>query len=470
MCLMILKRIAEIRIPELKVGGKIIQRNISINWEAGQQWCVTGASGSGKSLLLKVIAGLVFMPNSSIEFPNLKSIKEKSTNNFMISDKIAFVPQEVKIPSGFMPDLYYQRRYHATEQDDIPTVRQIMQKTKFDNGMSIEEASSLMSLSKMLDQPFVQLSNGQTRRLMISLALIKNPLILILDNPYTGLDHGARNSLNNHINILISKGVSVIIAAHEHELQSMTFVTNVLTLEENQVSSANQQMPQYYNMVSEDDLTCLIEMLNVRISYGEKQILKIDEWIVERNQKWVIRGANGSGKSTLLSLIVADHPQAYSNNIKIFGKKRGTGESVWDVKKRIGYFSSELLRYFSSQDVARDVIASGWSDLISQNVSHLSQDQMLQVEELSKWLGIEFLLEIRFGDLSFSQQKMILIARAMVRNPELLILDEPLQGMDINWRERFKNKIHEFAKNRTVLFVTHDDEEIPLGEWHFLEL
>ncbi len=464
--------IAEILIPQLKTGDKVLQENIKFEWKEGEQWCVSGSSGSGKTTLLKVIAGIRGMPAADISFPRLEKIKRESVGDFMVSQKIAFVPQEVKIPSGFLPDLYYQRRYHATEQDNIPTVKEILFKQSNSNEVMVSTVSELMSLADYLHQPFVQLSNGQTRRLMIAIALLKEPNILILDNPYSGLDQKARLSLNNHIGSLINKGVHIMVAAHEHEIQHMTFITNTLRLKSENLKDDGLNLPKFYSQSTneKDSVNSPIRMNNIVVKYHDKIVLNVPLWNVEAKDKWVIRGANGSGKSTLLSLIVADHPQAYSNDIMFFGNKRGNGESIWQIKKRIGYFSSELLRYFSTQTISKYVIASGWNDITWQHSYNYSEEQLELLDSFSKWLGISHLLDIKFGSLSFSQKKMVLIARAMIRSPQILILDEPLQGMDSYWKEQFKTKIAEFAKFRTVLYVTHDEDEIPNGEWKLLTM
>ncbi len=451
----------------LKKGNTVLQPPLSLTWKKGQQWCVTGPTGSGKTLFLRIIAGLSFAPGSKISYQILEEFRKKE--KFMISDYIGFVPQKVKIPAGYIQDLYYQRRYQSAEQDDIPTSYEVLLKNSINNKSLIDEVSKLMNLNKLMSQPFVQLSNGQTRRLMIALALLKNPKILILDNPYTGLDHEARESLNRHIKTLIGHGVHIFMAAHEHELNGTGFVTNILKLKPVLEISNNLSFPSFYISMPETATIPVVQMENIRIVYGENTVLNIPHWEVKPYDRWVIQGKNGSGKSILLSLITADHPQAYSNKLFLFGKRRGTGESIWDIKKRIGYFSPELLRYFPKYPPAKSVIASGWSDFAGQ-IPALTNEKKALVNSLSEWLGISSLLNIRFGNLSLGQQKMILIARAMVRNPEVLILDEPLQGMDAQWRNHFKSKIDEFTRYRTALYVTHDEEEIPGGEWQKLKL
>ncbi len=463
-----MKTVARIENLSIIKNNHILQSTISFNWNQGEQWCVTGPTGSGKTTFLKTLAGLIYPKTGDIKFPILEDIRRNTEAKILISDMIAFVPQEIKIPSGFIQDLYYQRRYQAAEQDEIPTTFDVLMSVAKEDKDLVEHAAKQMNLTKHFDQAFVQLSNGQTRRLMIAIALLKKPKLLLLDNPYTGLDKSARMSLNKQLNQLIKNGVHIFIAAHEHELETMKFVTNILQLNALMPNFTRKHEYPFDQSVKQSEEK-IIEMNNIKVAYGKRVVLNVNSWEVKAGEHWVIQGANGSGKSTLLALIIADHPQVYANDIQIFGKKRGSGESIWDIKKRMGYFSPELLRYYSKLPTAEQVIATGWNNIIGQ-IKTINSEQKKKVLELAKWLGIDSLLDIRFGDLSLGQQKMVLIARAMIREPEVLILDEPLQGMDAECRDHFKLKIAQFSINRTVLYVTHDEEEIPIGKWKKLLL
>ena len=447
-----------------------MQPPISFCWEEGQHWCVTGPSGSGKTTLLKTLAGLSFASHGDIEFPGLNELIADRDKSERVNDFIGYVSQEVKVSAGFyIQDLYYQRRYQAAEQDGIPTTREVLHNALTDEFTEYDDIAEIMNLTKLFDQPFVQLSNGQTRRLMIALALIKRPRILFLDNPFTGLDQAARISLNKYLKTLISHGVHIFMAAHEHELPALDFVTNVLRLQSSMVIESKGVLPESYKNIPPAEHEFVIDAEDIKVAYGDRTVLSIPRWRVKPSERWVIQGGNGAGKSTLLYLIMADHPQAYSNKIDFFGRRRGSGETIWEVKRRIGFFSSELLRYFSKLPTAEEVIASGWNDITGQ-IKKINGEQREGVKALADWLGIRALLQIRIGDLSLGQQKMVLIARAMIRNPEILILDEPLQGMDAEWREHFKGRFNEFANSRTILYVTHDIEEIPDGSWKTLKL
>jgi len=459
--------IADIQINQLKRGGQILAENIILHWQDGQHWCITGATGSGKTTLLKTITGQIQQAQAEISFPTLKRLCADTHPKKYVSDLIAFVPQEVSIPTIYIEDLYYQRRFQAAEQADIPLVKDILLQQAAQRTDQMAKAAAWMQLDDLLDQPFVQLSNGQTRRLMIALALVKEPKVLVLDNPYAGLDMLARAELNRLLSELSKTGIHLLMAAHEHEITDAAFITDKLALPGTSIAFEATDLRETSKEVALSGT--ILQMNNVSVRYGTKTVLNGLNWEVNAGDKWIISGRNGSGKSTLLSLIFADHPQAYANQIFWMGKKRGSGESIWDVKRMVGYFSPELLRYYDQPLSVEEVIGSGLNDIIGQ-VRRDTAEELQNIRNMAVWLGIEKLLPIAFKALSAGEQRIVLLARAFIKQPPILILDEPLQGLDLAWRALLRDKIAQFSENRTILYVTHDEEEIPEGVWKRLEL
>ncbi len=212
-------------------------------------------------------------------------------------------------------------------------------------------------------------------------------------------------------------------------------------------------------------------MENVCIQYGNKRILDNITWAVKRGDCWNISGPNGAGKSTLLSLITPDNPQAYANEIYLFDKKRGKGESIWDIKRRIGYVSPELHLFFEQYNTGYEVIASGLFDTIGL-FRQLSEQQAGQVESWIELLQLQKLRQKPLFQLSLGQQRMVLLARALVKNPPVLILDEPCQGLDEAQTGYFKNFIDQLCRqfNTTLLYVSHYEKDIPGCVDKFLRL
>jgi molybdate transport system ATP-binding protein len=206
----------------------------------------------------------------------------------------------------------------------------------------------------------------------------------------------------------------------------------------------------------------VVRMKNVNISYNGKSILSNINWTIKKGERWAVAGPNGAGKSTLLSLITADNPQAYANDIWLFERKRGSGESIWEIKKNIGYVSPELHLYFDKGISVFDAVASGLFDTIGL----FRKPTNSQIEKINTWLkviGIEELGTRMMHQLSLGQQRLAMLARALVKAPPLLILDEPCQGLDITQTNGFKSLIEAICQvsDTTLIYVSHYTNEIP---------
>jgi molybdate transport system ATP-binding protein len=198
------------------------------------------------------------------------------------------------------------------------------------------------------------------------------------------------------------------------------------------------------------------------VKYGDKIVLQQINWQVKKGEKWALMGPNGSGKSSLLSLITGDNPQCYQNQLYLFDKKRGSGESIWDLKKKMGFVSPELHLYFNKNTTVWKVVASGFFDSAGL-FQKISSEQQQLVELYLQLVSLLDLKDRKLNQLSFGQQRLVFLARALVKNPALLILDEPCQGLDYNQMVFFRTILNEIAihQNKTLLFVTHYEDEIP---------
>ena len=222
------------------------------------------------------------------------------------------------------------------------------------------------------------------------------------------------------------------------------------------------------NICSEDEI---VHLNKVSIRYGDRTILNELDWTVRKGEKWALTGENGSGKSTLLSLICADNPQSYACDISLFGRKRGTGESIWEIKKHIGYVSPEIHRAYLKNMPAIDIVASGLHDSVGLYVRPKPEQRSV----CEKWMnifGIGKLKDSSFLQLSSGEQRLVLLARAFVKEPDLLILDEPLHGLDTSNRKLVKEIIDTYARKegKTMIMVSHYPEEFPSCITHSLHL
>ncbi len=341
-------------------------------------------------------------------------------------------------------------------------------------------------------QPLISLSSGELRRYQLRKALASHPKTLILDNPFIGLDAETRQQLRTHLLHIANEeslDLFLVIAKTDdlpdyveqvidmdNDGKTMTLKEYLAQLPELPAHVLNHEkrqaiidLPTNMNDYHAEEVVC---MHDVCIRYGERTILKDLSWTVRNGERWALSGQNGSGKSTLLSLVCADNPQAYACDITLFGYRRGqSGETIWDIKRHIGYVSPEMHRSYHRNLPAIHIVASGLKDTVGLYVRP-NEQELKQCQFWMNIFGIENLANRSFITLSSGEQRLVLLARAFVKDPELLILDEPLHGLDLVNRRLAKDIIEAFCerKNKTLIFVTHYQEELPLCITNHLEL
>jgi molybdate transport system ATP-binding protein len=450
-------------------GQIVLER---INWKVKEEenWIVLGRIASGKTSLLQAIVGTLHLKSGEIRYDFLDS----SVSRWELKKHIAMVSFQNKLMSG--GDLYYQQRYNFSLEDNIPTVRQHLGNRDFN-----APHFKLLRIEELLDVELIKLSNGQTRRVILVKALSAHPKLLLLDNPFAGLDIDTRNALRDFINELVRSGQNIILSCMHPEDIPPVF-SHLLCMEERRVvyqglrkffePPPQNKQEQLANFISKKNLPSFVvalEMRQVSVRYGNKQVLDQVDWRVLRNEKWALLGKNGSGKSTLLSLLNADNPQAYGNDIVLFDEKRQAGQSIWKIKHRIGFFSPELHAYFNEDLSVFDVIATGYTDkfIPKNNISEIEQQR---IENLLEFYSKSALSDRRYLQLSSGEQRLVLFLRSLVKEVDLLILDEPFQGFDNDLIEKSKNLLDQYCRETTLIFVTHYESEIPASVNRFLIL
>ena len=329
----------------------------------------------------------------------------------------------------------------------------------------LQELTALFSMEPFLDKPLVTLSSGELRKYQLTRALLSGPEILVIDNPYIGLDARTRTLLSRLLESLTPTTRLVLVLSRPAEIPS--FITHVIPVRQGQ---AGEKTP-LQDWLDRELPPAVIRLRNVTIRFGDRVILDRLNWTVRSGEHWALTGANGSGKSTLLSLINADNPQAYAHDIELFGRPRGSGESIWDIKSKIGFVSPELHRAFRMDAPALDIVTSGCFDTEGL-FRRPSPEQRAGALRWMEEFGIGDLAEAPFLRLSSGQQRLCLVARAFVKDPPLYILDEPLQGLDEAWRRRVKGLLDRYcgAPGKTLVMVTHYPEEYPACIDHSLSL
>ena len=470
----------KINIKEVKImlGGKLMLDNINLTMGQDEQWAITGPSGSGKTTLAKAIAGKIFH-RGTIHFETLKDPK--------IQPKMLLIEQQHQFKNrSNVQQFYYQQRFNSADAENTLTVAE-----QFDNTdpKGNEHWINFFNLGPILDKPLIQLSNGENKRLQLAKAMTASPSLLILDNPFVGLDQAGRSTLREALNKIVLAGTKIIVFAAKEDLPSC--ITHVAIIKEGKIIFAGQKNDQpimdessgidanipsplaLKKRYENAGLTFMhaVEMRNVNIAYNGTKILDKFNWEVKKGERWCVTGPNGAGKSTLLSLISADNPQAYANDIFLFDRKRGTGESIWDIKKNIGYVSPELHLFFDMGITCQEAVASGLFDTIGlfRKPSPMETSIVLEWMEI---LGISAIKEKRLNQLSLGEQRLVMLTRALVKSPPLLIFDEPCQGLDSQQTAGFKNMVDLIcgSTSTTMIYVSHYSQDIPSCITHHLQL
>ena len=392
---------------------------------------------------------------------------------------------------------YLQLRWNQHDIDqEMPTVGELLQKAFLLAGDDTPERRALQGnlyrlfhMDTLLNKYIITLSSGELRKFQLTKTLFANPRLLIMDNPFIGLDAETRDQLKDLLLLLAEKrGIEIMLVLSKTD-DIPEFVNEVIELRDGTALPAcsrqayyDRQEPVPAHVLPEtkrkailslqnhdNDYDChrVVEMKHVTIRYGERTILKNVDWTVINGERWALSGQNGSGKSTLLSLICADNPQSYACDITLFDRPRGSGESIWDIKRHIGYVSPEMHRSYKRNLPAIRIVASGLMDSIG---LYAVPDQK-DYEKCRWWLdifGIGNLAERPFLQLSSGEQRLVLLARAFVKDPQLLILDEPLHGLDLWNRRLVKDVIETFCqrRNKTLIMVTHYESELPMVITH----
>ena len=406
----------------------------------------------------------------------------------LASDKVRYIAFCDTYGSNTDKAYYLQQRWNQHDIDDeMPITGELLERTYILTGEDTPERRQyqqqlykLFQFNSLLDKYIISLSSGELRKYQIIKTLLSAPSMLILDNPFIGLDAETRLQLKT-LFLTLSQERHLTIYLVVSRIEDIPEYTNeiIWLTEESDFHSAPihlsddkrqaiLSLKQSADISSSDEV---VLMNDIHIKYGNRTILSHVNWTIRQGECWALCGQNGSGKSTLLSLICADNPQAYACDISLFGRKRGSGESIWEIKRHIGYVSPEMHRSYHHNIPVIQVMASGLKD----TVGLYTRTNEAERETCRWWMhifGIDHLETRPFLSLSSGEQRQVLVARAFVKDPQLLILDEPLHGLDNQNRTLVKDIIETFSQrpNKTLIMVTHYEEDLPACFTHKKQL
>ena len=472
----------------LRLRGELVFRDTG--WQIGtdQQWAILGHNGSGKSMLASAIMRRVPIANGQIRYYFDSPTSPRS--HFHAGEIVIVAPESHRRlvrKSG-----YHQARWDSIGSADSPVVADLLTV----EGAPRDDAVGLLGIEHLLARKAIHLSSGESRKVLLAQAIMQAPKLLILDDPFGGLDIPSRETLGSAIDGLFADGRMRILLVTAREDEIPSGITHVLRVAAKQVvwqgprpaalqADTEGRAPDAGSAIGEraaldvpvlipraaPDGQLLVEMRDVGVSYGDVRILRGVDWMMRQGENWAILGPNGAGKTTLLSLIMADNPQSYANDIALFGRRRGSGESIWEVKEKIGWVSPELRVFYYPAATCLTVVCSGFFDSVGL-YRKCSDDQADVALRWMRALGIAELADHRFGAVSVGEQRLVLLTRSLVKNPLLLVLDEPCQGLDADNRGLILELLDQLCQQLQVnmIFVTHHPDEMPRAITHLLKL
>ena len=472
----------------LRVRDTFLLANTNWQIDKGQHWAILGPNGAGKTSLVKALTGEVPVVQGTISAPHELTQAGRSGYVSFEQNQRLIEREERRAES----------RYFSGDLNRITSVYEILLEScaaPGSNTIDVEQIAAEMNIQSLLEREFGVLSTGEMRKVQIARILINSPEILILDEPFDGLDISSRIDLAQIIDNLMDDSRTVILVTHRQR-EILPNISHVLALRDGEIIFKDKRedaltptrMELLYPSAFKTSFTIpakedcrkghgtgafseiLVSMKNVTIKYKETMVLDNVSWTMRSGENWVILGPNGCGKTTLLNLITGDHLQAYANEIYLFGKRRGSGESIWDIKRRTGIISSELQIRYRKPITAFEVVLSGFFDSVGLYRDY-TREQKETAEQWMEVLGIADKSDRVFNQLSYGEQRMQLLARSMVKAPPILIMDEPCQGLDRTNRQRILDAIevvgHQSKTN--IIYVTHYPHEIPTCMTHMLQ-
>jgi len=461
----------EIEFADVSVDfdGHFQLHDISWKLQSGEHWLVAGPNGAGKSALVAVLSGA----------------------GDVCGGTLAGVPPKVSIVSYEAQAELIAAELKKDDADILDVisegtpVHEIIERDTCD-AIVANELVEQFNLTPLLTRAFRKLSTGETRKVMLVRALASKPDLLVLDEPFDGLDANTHLMLKQHLNALVKSIPTVLVLnriderpdfiTHIGWMEQARLVHSVACSDQPAMAELDQLMHLRAGQVALpepdpidrlpalDSAEPLVHISNASIKYSDNLVFQDVSWTIKAGEHWQLTGPNGSGKTCLLALITGDHPQCYVNDIKVFGFQRGSGESIWQIKQFIGYVSTQLQWEYRVSTSLKNVIISGFHD----SIGLYSKPTDVQKSIADQWLdilGMRARANDSFTQLSHGDKRLLLIARAMVKHPPLLILDEPCLGLDDMNRRLVLALIEKICASgkTTVLYVNHHAEDKVAG-------
>ncbi len=488
----------------IRWNGRVVFPRTGWTWRRGEQWAMLGPNGSGKSLLALALCGQVPLQRGEIhchfEGVEADAVPEES---------IALLSPRTQRDRAASESSFYQSRWHSglaegrLSVDRFLSQASVEERNPFevggprDNSRRFRENrrrfSRWLGIEPLFRRKLAALSNGEQRKVFLVHTLLQSPGLLILDDPFGGLDRATRSRLKSVIQRLMRTGLPVLLITNRpDELPPCT--THLLLVQDHRIVAHGTKhrlrnhplvralasvpsslplaaFPSSKKPVGRDSAPPLVELRHVSIRLGGKRILDDITWTMRQDENWALIGPNGSGKTTLLSLIQGDNPQAYALDIRLFGVRPEATHTLWHLRRQIGWLSPELHLHYPAGWSCLEVVCSGFFNQMGLHEPCTRRLRSAARDWLQR-LGLAGHAGQSFGELSLGDQRLVLLARAVVKKPRLLILDEPCQGLDMLHRRSLIATVDRIVgqTGASLIFVTHHSREMPACVNHVLEL
>ncbi|TCO71884.1 ATP-binding cassette domain-containing protein [Chromatocurvus halotolerans] len=461
----------DLRNVSLTYRARPVLRGLRWRINPGEQWALLGPNGAGKTVLASIISGE--QTHFSGHCHRSGALITGGTAYVGFERARSLIARDRKLDvSEFSPD--------ATDRGT--TVADLLPRPL--NTAACDAWIHRLEMAPFLDRGLRYISTGQMRKALLASAILSRPGLLILDSPLDGLDAGSRDILASALETLLQSDQAVLLLAREMDAIPQ-HCSHILVLDRGRMVTAGPRAqvlddPAVRQIMRPEPLPLralplpsgrryaldgdsdLVRLRAVEVSYGDTRILHDINWTFAVGDHCCISGPNGCGKTTLLGLITGDNHKAYGQDVELFGRRRGSGESIWEIKQNFGLVDTQLQLTFSRGMRSIEVVTSGFFDSVG-----LFDDWTASQRDIAQsWLdalGLDPIRNEAFDTLSFGMQRMVLLARAMVKSPRMLVLDEPTLGLDGYHRELLLRALAHIvaASDTQLLFVSHSPGALP---------
>ncbi|MBI3875718.1 MAG: ATP-binding cassette domain-containing protein [Verrucomicrobia bacterium] len=470
-------------------GETRVLSNLTWALHRGEHWAVLGANGSGKSTFLRLVRGDVWPEPADVSRRIYTFDGREQTTSVGLRERIAFVspelherylqqewslPVERVVASGFELGDYVQQSLSAAQR------------------VRVDELLEQLGIPALRRRDVQQLSQGELRRVLIARALANAPRVLVLDEFCDGLDAVTRRSLLVELNRIARGGTQILYTTHRPG-ELLPCITHVLVLENGRIAwqgpeashrarRAEMQLcetrvgapasdPARFKAPpratrraggwrSKANGSFLFHLRNASVFLERKPVLRALDWQMNADENWAVLGRNGAGKSTFLKLLAGEVHPALGGEVRRFSADSRL--TLWQIRRRIGQVSSDFQAIYRDDVTGEQAIASGFFGSVGLLRRKPTTRHWRVVHSLVERFALGNFAQQNVQRMSYGQLRRILLARALVHAPAVLLLDEPFDGLDLASKHALQAALDDVSRNGTRLFVvTHHLEDLP---------